>query len=104
VNNYRDVETDAVAGKRTLVVRLGRAAARVQFVASLAVAFAMPVVFMARGYHAWVLLPLVLAPLAWLHARRLAKSKTPSELIALLGATGKLLAGYAGLFGAGLVL
>ena len=42
VNNYRDVETDAAANKRTLVVRLGRRAARIQFNASLLVAFAMP--------------------------------------------------------------
>jgi 1,4-dihydroxy-2-naphthoate octaprenyltransferase len=105
VNNYRDVETDVLAGKRTLVVRLGRPAARAQFVGSLAVAFAVPVWFWARGVaSAWVLLPLALAPVAWMHARRLRESKTPSELIALLGATGKLLAGYAVLFGAGLVV
>lgn len=105
VNNYRDAETDAAAGKRTLVVRLGRAAARAQFGASLAAALAMPVVLVSvRGYRAWVLLPLALMPAAWTHARRLRESKTPGELIALLGATGKLLAAYAGLFGAGLVL
>jgi 1,4-dihydroxy-2-naphthoate octaprenyltransferase len=51
-----------------------------------------------------VLLPLALVPVAWWHARRLRESKTPSELITLLGATGKLLAGYAGLFGVGLVV
>lgn len=105
VNNYRDVETDTVAGKRTLVVRLGRGAARAQFVGSLAVALAMPVVFwLARGYRAWCLLPLVLAPLAWSHVRRLRESKSPSELIVLLGDTGKLLALYATLFAAGIVL
>jgi 1,4-dihydroxy-2-naphthoate octaprenyltransferase len=104
VNNYRDVETDAAANKRTLVVRLGRGAARVQFVGSLLIAFAMPLVFWSRGYRAWCLLPLLLTPMAWSHARRLSRSKTPLELIALLGATGKLLALYALLFGAGLVL
>jgi 1,4-dihydroxy-2-naphthoate polyprenyltransferase len=103
VNNYRDDETDAAANKRTLVVRFGRGAARAQFALSLAVAFAMPLVFLARGYHAGCLLPLALTPIAWTHARRLRESKTPSELIALLGATGKLLALYAVLFGAGLV-
>jgi 1,4-dihydroxy-2-naphthoate polyprenyltransferase len=104
VNNYRDVETDAAAGKRTLVVRLGRSAARAQFVASAAIAFAMPVVFFLKDYRGWVLLPLVLAPVAWQHGRKLRDSQTPAELIALLGATGKLLALYAGLFGAGLIL
>lgn len=104
VNNYRDAETDAAANKRTLVVRLGRGAARVQFVASLVVAFAMPLVFFARGFSAWVLLPLVLAPMAWVHVRRLREGRAPAELIALLGDTGKLLALFAMLFAAGLVL
>jgi 1,4-dihydroxy-2-naphthoate octaprenyltransferase len=103
VNNYRDVETDAVAGKRTLVVRLGRPAARAQFVASLLGAFAVPLVLFARGYLGWCLLPLALTPLAWSHARRLRESKSPSELIALLGDTGKLLALYAVLLGAGVI-
>lgn len=105
VNNYRDVETDAAAGKRTLVVRLGRAAARAQFAGSLSIAAAVPVVLVTlRDYSAWCLLPLVLAPLAWRHLVRLRKSKSPSELIALLGDTGKLLALYALLFGVGVVL
>ncbi len=103
VNNYRDAETDAVANKRTLVVRFGRRAARWQFDLSLAVALAMPVVFRARGYGWAVLLPIALTPLALAHARRLRDSKTPSELIALLGATGKLLALYALFFSVGLV-
>ncbi|MBL9186084.1 MAG: 1,4-dihydroxy-2-naphthoate polyprenyltransferase [Opitutaceae bacterium] len=104
VNNYRDAETDAVAGKRTLVVRVGRGAARVQFGVSLVAALAAPFWFLARGGRAWCLLPLLLAPVAWSHARRLRESTTPGELIALLGATGKLLAAYAVLLAAGLVL
>jgi 1,4-dihydroxy-2-naphthoate octaprenyltransferase len=104
VNNYRDVETDAVAGKRTLVVRFGRGFARAQFGLSLLVAAAVPVAFALRWRSAWCLLPLALAPLAWSHVRRLRESKSPSELIALLGDTGKLLALYALLLSAGVVL
>lgn len=103
VNNYRDAETDAAAGKRTLVVRLGRGAARIQFVASLLGALAMPVVFVARGYSYACLLPLVLLPLAWSHVRRLHDGRSPAELIVLLADTGKLLALYAVLFAAGLM-
>ena len=102
VNNYRDVDTDRAAGKRTLVVRFGRGAARAQFDASLVVALAMPFVFWARGFSPWVLAPLLLAPVAWRQARRLRVSETPAELIALLGDTGKLLAGYAVLLSGGL--
>jgi 1,4-dihydroxy-2-naphthoate octaprenyltransferase len=103
VNNYRDVDTDRAAGKRTLVVRLGRGKARAQFGASLLIALAMPLAFLARGYRGWCLLPLLLAPVAWRHARRLRESQSPSELIALLGDTGKLLAAYAVLFAVGLL-
>ena len=104
VNNYRDADTDAVAGKRTLVVRFGRGFARAQFAVSLGVALAIPLVFFLHTRRAWNLLPCALLPMAWFHLRRLGESTTPSELIELLGATGKLLALYAGLFAAGVVL
>ena len=104
VNNYRDAGTDAAAGKRTLVVRFGRGAARLQHAFSLAGALGLPIFFYARDRDVWRLLPLAIAPLAWWHVRRLRKSETPGELIALLGDTGKLLAIYALLLSAGLVL
>jgi 1,4-dihydroxy-2-naphthoate octaprenyltransferase len=104
VNNYRDVATDAAAGKRTLVVRFGRGFARAQFTMSLLIALAVPAVFFGRSRNAWCLLPLALAPLAWRHMRRLRESKSPSELIELLGDTGKLLAIYAVLFSLGVTL
>ena len=74
------------------------------FATCLVVALAMPLVFVVRGFSVSCLLPLILAPLAWTHVRRLRTSGQPAELIALLGATGKLLALYALLFGGGLVL
>jgi len=104
VNNYRDFETDMAAGKRTLVVRFGRRYARAQFALSLMVAFAVPVAFLASGYPAWCLLPLLTAPLAVSHLRRLARSQTPLEQVSLLGDTGKLLALYAVLFAVGVLL
>jgi 1,4-dihydroxy-2-naphthoate polyprenyltransferase len=104
VNNYRDVETDAKAGKRTLVVRFGRRAARLQFGVSLFLAFTIPAHLLARGYEPMILLPVAVAPVALRHVRRLADSQTPAELIALLGDTGKLLALYAVLLSAGVVL
>jgi 1,4-dihydroxy-2-naphthoate octaprenyltransferase len=101
VNNYRDADTDARAGKRTLVVRLGRRAARIQFGVSLAAAFLVPVVLVARGAGVAVLLPCLLVPWGWIQAKRLKESRAPAELIALLGDTGRLLAAYALLFAAG---
>lgn len=104
VNNYRDVDTDRVAGKRTLVVRFGRRFARIQFGVSLLVALTIPLHLLRMGYKPLVLLPLLLAPLAWRHTNRLAGAKSPEELIALLGDTGKLLALYAILLSAGMLV
>ena len=103
VNNYRDVETDAAAGKRTLVVRFGRRVARGQHALSLVIALAVPVVLAVRDAEGWMLLPLLTLPLAWKHVRRLRNARQPTELIALLGDTGKLLALYAILLGAAFV-
>lgn len=104
VNNYRDLETDAAAGKRTLVVRFGRGFAQMQFCGSLVAAAAVPVILALRDHCAWRLLPLLVAPLAWRHAWRLRRQTIPIQQIRLLGDTGKLLALYAALLAAGLVL
>jgi 1,4-dihydroxy-2-naphthoate octaprenyltransferase len=101
VNNYRDAETDAAAGKRTLVVRMGRPFARAQFAVSLGVALAAPFAFLAMGFRAWCLLPLAAAPVAWSHVRRLRAAVAPAEQIALLSDTGRLAAVYAALLSAG---
>ncbi|HEY4988901.1 MAG TPA: 1,4-dihydroxy-2-naphthoate polyprenyltransferase, partial [Opitutaceae bacterium] len=104
VNNYRDAETDAAARKRTLVVRFGKRFARAQFAASLCAAFAAPLVYLAFGYRPGCLLPLLAAPLGLRQTRTLARAGTPSELVALLGDTGKLMALYAALFAVGILL
>lgn len=104
VNNYRDADTDAAAGKRTLVVRFGRGFARAQHAASLCVALAVPFVYCAVGFRAWCLLPLLAAPLAWSHVRRFAAGGTPAELVSLLGDSGRFIALYATLFAAGILL
>jgi 1,4-dihydroxy-2-naphthoate octaprenyltransferase len=104
VNNYRDLETDAAAGKRTLVVRFGRGFARAQYGFSLLVAMATPLLYLQMGYRRWCLLPLVLLPLAWGHIQRLGKAASASELIGLLGDTAKFLLLYSVLLALGVVL
>ena len=105
VNNYRDADTDAAAGKRTLVVRFGRGFSRAQFNASLALAvIVVPAVLAGRDHCAWRLLPIVLAPMAWVHSRRLRERTLPTEQIALLGDTGKLLVLYAVVLTIGLLI
>ena len=55
VNNLRDRHTDAVAGKRTLAVRLGSGFTRVQYVLLVVMAFILPVAW-GIGQHriTWV--------------------------------------------------
>jgi len=104
VNNYRDVETDRAAHKRTLVVRFGRGFARGQFLFSVLGAGVVPVLLWTRGFPIIVLLPLLLAPLASTHFRRLRDAQTALQLITLLGDTGKLLALYAVLLSVGMLI
>ncbi|HVU18908.1 MAG TPA: 1,4-dihydroxy-2-naphthoate polyprenyltransferase [Candidatus Didemnitutus sp.] len=103
-NNYRDAETDARAGKRTLVVRFGRRFAGSQYAVSNGLAMACPMAMWMQGSHPWVLLPLLLAPWTWRLTRRLSASRDPREQIAILGATAATLAAYGVLQSAGLIL
>ena len=100
-NNYRDAETDAAAGKKTLVVRFGRRFAVWQYGLSAAVALLCPLALRLYGYGWPVLLPLGLAPWAFALTRRLAASSEPKEQIALLSDTAKFLAAFGVLLSVG---
>jgi 1,4-dihydroxy-2-naphthoate polyprenyltransferase len=65
VNNLRDIETDARAGKLTLAVRLGERATRIYYQLLLAMSYAVPPILWVRGLaDAWVMLPWLSLPLA----------------------------------------
>jgi 1,4-dihydroxy-2-naphthoate polyprenyltransferase len=103
-NNYRDAETDARAGKRTLVVRFGRRFAVWQYALSHVVALLCPPALMLAGYRWTVLLPLLLSPAAAVLTAALARSREPAEQVRLLGKTAGYLALYGVLLCAGLLL
>jgi 1,4-dihydroxy-2-naphthoate octaprenyltransferase len=105
VNNIRDVDGDRRAGKRTLAVRLGRERASKLYAAMVAIAFAVPLALVATGaLTAWALLPLLLAPFAAALARMVATRRDGPGLNAALARTGLVLAGFALLLSAGLLL
>ena len=105
VNNVRDLETDRRAGKRTLAVKLGRRAARRLYVATVALAFAVPpLVWLAGGLSAWVLLTLVALPLAVPLVRTVSSRVDGPSLNAALAGTGRLLGVFSLLLAVGVLL
>jgi len=102
VNNIRDRETDSEVGKQTLAVLLGNRLSRVEYLGLLALAYAVPPAFWARGHGLAVLAPLATLPLAALVARTVLSGSDGDTLNPALEQTGRLLALYAVLFAAGL--
>jgi 1,4-dihydroxy-2-naphthoate octaprenyltransferase len=104
VNNTRDVRTDARAGKRTLAVRFGAAAARREYALLVAVAFAAVPILAWRVGGGAALLPLVLLPHALRLVRRLCAAQSGAEFNALLRDTALLQLFHALLLAAGVSL
>lgn len=88
-NNLRDIDTDAVAGKRTLAVLVGDAATRRLYAAMVV---APPVLSVVAGLWApAMLLGLLVAPLAVSPVRRVLGGVRGRPLIAVLGQTAVVL-------------
>lgn len=104
VNNIRDRSTDIKAGKRTLVVRLGRRAGTIEYVAMLVLAYGAAAVMAVQAGLQWpLLLPLLTLPRAVRLATLVARQEGPA-LNPLLGATARLLLTYSLLMALGLAL
>ncbi len=102
VNNLRDIPTDRQAGKRTLAVRLGDGPTRVFYVALLVASFVV-----ASVVAGWFLRPAAALALVAVAAARKPVTQVLAgvggrDLIAVLGATGRLQLLFGAAFAAGL--
>jgi 1,4-dihydroxy-2-naphthoate octaprenyltransferase len=105
VNNLRDIETDRQTGKHTLAVTLGVRGTRLEYVVLLAVAYAVPWLFLLADWaSAWVLLPWLTLPLAIELVRRLYRTAEGQSLNRALAKTANLDLVFSLLFALGLVL
>jgi len=103
VNNLRDLEQDARAGKRTLAVRFGERFCLVQYAALLGVAYGMPVLlWLAHGAGWPVLAPLLALPAASGTFARIVQTRGHG-LNALLARTARGLLLFSLLFSLGLL-
>jgi 1,4-dihydroxy-2-naphthoate octaprenyltransferase len=105
VNNIRDVESDRRAGKRTLVVRLGRHRGRRLYASMVGVAFATaPLPWLFGSLSGWLLLSWLALPLALQPLRAVATRIDGPSLNAALARTGVLQLAFCSLLAAGVLL
>ena len=105
VNNLRDIDTDARAGKRTLAVRLGAAGTKAEYVILLLAALLAPVLgFLHMGWPPATLATLLVIPFGVAPVRTVLTYTHAAELLPALGQTARLVALYGAALGITLAL
>jgi len=105
IDNIRDRPFDEEKGEVTLAVVLGDRWSRVEFVALLAVAYAVPVaIWIAGRAEGWALLPLLSLPYGLVVALRVLRRRDYEALVPMTPQAAQLVLAFSVLFGAGLAL
>lgn len=104
VNNYRDIEEDRLAGKRTLAVLLGRRFAAVIYAVSVFLAGAIVVLLSVKRNDGFLLLALLSLLPSLPVIVQLPKLAQASEYLWALKSSGLVVAAFGLLFAAGVVL
>src|SRR5690242_5249239 len=105
VNNFRDIDSDRRAGKRTLAVRLGRERTRTLYATIVYLAYLLtPVTWVFGPMKPWVLLPWLTLPLAAQIVREVRNRTDGPSLNQALAHTGMLQLAFCTLLSAGLLL
>jgi len=104
VNNIRDADTDVHAGKRTLAVRFGVTAARIEYLVLVASSFAIPVWLWVSRQQPWLLLPVAAIPLAARVSKDVWHHDDAAVLNRCLARTAGVLLVHSALLAAGLIL
>lgn len=104
VNNYRDLEGDRIAHKRTVAVRIGPVNTRREYALMLVITAITPLAFWAVGWlDAWALVTVLAWPLLWGLWRQITTLTGPA-LNKTLGMTGRVAVVASVLFTIALVL
>jgi 1,4-dihydroxy-2-naphthoate octaprenyltransferase len=104
VNNIRDIDTDRAAGRRNIPVVFGRGAAEWEFAVMLILAFAVPPIFICKGFgSAWVMLSYLSFPQGMRLWSTLRSGLKGPSLNRTLGETAQMVLRYCFLFAVGLL-
>jgi len=104
VNNYRDIEEDREANKRTLAVLLGRTFTRWQYIVLIAICYLVSLILNFQfNYSLWIFLPYLTIPITIILVRMLYNYKG-EELNKTLELTARFAGLYGLLFSIGLVI
>jgi len=104
VNNVRDIDTDRLAGKRTMAVRMGRRWTRRYYGALVGGSYLFPLILWLIGAASWLFwLPLLTVPLAYRLIRAVSTREDGPSLNKALKGTGLMQLFFGVLFALGLL-